>query len=321
MKAFISNSFQIPYQSTPIGFLSERNQLNKKIPSVKMSIGNEFSKKTNFLPKTSQKKEIYLKLNTSIEDVIMKLQEIQIKGDFLKFCYINREHLSYDLLYRLTVLKLRSESNKENTTQIQKIEIFRKKILENTMFVDQAVAQSLILGEKRIKEILNKSQNQELVEKNIGEDRVSVSCFWVVLFASLVAWEKKSLIDGQIDSTGTYQKLLNIKKIFKKSDKHQKLLAVELKNIQTYLTDDQSKTSFQKIDLDSISGLKLLISQLEKLPSSSYGPLLKKISNIHDEIFFETYGIETKGLHQQYSPFVPLPIKTKSKLVEIQQNK
>ena len=159
------------------------------------------------------------------------------------------------------------------------------------------------------------------MKKNIGEDRINVSCFWIVLFASLVAWEKKSLVEGQQDLTGTYQKLLNIKNIFKESKKHQDLLATELKKIQNCLTNEKNENCSQEIDLDSISGLKLLISQLEKLPSSSYGPLLAKISESYRETFFKTYGTETGNLQKQYSPFVPLKIKTKSKLVEIQQNK
>jgi len=319
MEAFVFNYLACYHQPNQKNCSIRKNHVVQMKIGLKMSSNENFSKKIKILPNPFQKKENFFKLNISVEEVIKKLQNIQSKEDFLNFCYINRGNLSYDLLYRLTVLKLRNENNQERINQIQKVEIFRKKILESTLVSDQAVAQSLILGEKRIKEILNKSNDSEIVRKNIGENRISVSCFWVVLFASLIAWEKRISKEGQIDSNETYQKLLSIKSIFKESEKHQKLLANELKVIQGELIKDKKEKISTEIDIDSINGLKLLISQLEKLPSSSYGPLLTKVSKIYDEVVFQTYGIKSKGLHEQYSPFTPIPIKTKSRLVEIQQ--
>mmetsp|Transcript_529 Transcript_529/g.1243 ORF Transcript_529/g.1243 Transcript_529/m.1243 type:complete len:297 (-) Transcript_529:2345-3235(-) len=284
----------------------------------RMLKGNLSQNQLDFFAKPLPKKETSLKLDTPVEEVIIRLQKLQSKEDFLKFCYINRFHLSFDLLYRLTILKLRNENNQENSAKIFKIEEFRKKIMKNTLITDQAIAQSLILGEKRIKEILNKSHDPEIVEKKIGEDRVNVSCFWVVLFASLVAWEKKNSIEGQLESIETYQKLLNIKKIFEKSDRHQNLLANELKVIQKQLLQE-GKKEILEIDVESMRGLKLLVTQLEKLPSGSYGPLLESVIEIYKTNFFKIFGMETGSLQKQYTPFVPVKIKTMSKLIKIQQ--
>jgi len=271
--------------------------------------------------KPFERKQSHLYLNISVETLISNLQEMYLKENFTDFCFLNREHLSYDLLYRLTVLKLKSEENTNNQNQILKVDGFRKRILETTMVTDQAISQTLILAEKRIKEILNKTQNPEFVIQNIGEDRIHISCFWVVLFAALVAWEKKIGSDDQIANSDTYQKLSTIKEIFVNSEKHQSLLATELKTIQNFLGFENNSNSQSTVGVDCITGLKLLISQLEKLPSSSYGPLLFQVSKFYNKVFFENYGIKNESLRSQNIVFIPKKIKTKSKLVEIQQNK
>jgi len=151
---------------------------------------NSSIKALNF-PNSSSKKFIRLNTDETIQKIIINLQKISDEKTFFDFCITNREHLSYCLLYRLTALKLKAESDIENENQSDNIANFRKKILENILFIDQPVSQALILSEKRIKEILESSMEKDLILKKIGEDTPNVTCFWIVMQAALLAWEKK----------------------------------------------------------------------------------------------------------------------------------
>ena len=244
------------------------------------------------------------------------MQKISDQKTFFNFCLTNREHLSYCLLYRLSALKLKAESEVKNDSQTKNIKNFRKKILENILFIDQPVSQALILSEKRIKEILENPLKEEFILKKIGEDALSVTCFWIVLYAALLAWRKKEESENFQIKVETYEKLKKVHEIFSGSQKHRFLLAQELLFLEKYLdAKTNSWTQSQKNQKDLIEGLKILISQLEKLPSNSYGILLQSTVEICNQILKTEFGSKIENL-DNFKIFFPLnSIQNDSKLI------
>jgi len=186
------------------GFQSGKN-LNRKINSKFNDISfYKLKKKTKPLIQCNKndwnliepnlRKSYKFNIDESVEKSIVKFQLVENPNSFYDFCFINREYLNYCFLYRLTAFKLRTETDLKIKRQTKKIEDFRKKILNNITFIDQPVSQGLILGEKRIKEILQCSLSEKEILGKIGDDIPSISCFWVVLNAALSAWEKKKLM-------------------------------------------------------------------------------------------------------------------------------
>ena len=87
-------------------FLNSYNSLNSKShKNTQISLTSQF-----YYEKTSEKKLNRQKIILPIDDVILGLQSNETEKDFLKFCFLNRENISYVLLYQITALKLKKES-------------------------------------------------------------------------------------------------------------------------------------------------------------------------------------------------------------------
>jgi hypothetical protein len=263
-----------------------------------------------------------LRLAFAFIQFLNKFQKIYPKKQFLDVCYINRDFLSFSLLYRLTALKLRAEIDPKKLNQTKGIDDFRKKVLKNILFTDQTITQGLILAEKRIKQILAlKFLQEEDIVKHIGDDHTSIACFWVVLQSALIAWEKKEKIENEKrNSYETYEKLKKINEIFSKSEKHQELLAVELKYIDSLQKKKINEREYERCEHDYLEGLKILISQLEKLPPNSYGLFLKKIFKISNQILEKNFASKIENFNDIKIKLPLSDVENTSKLIELQKN-
>lgn len=289
--------------------LKYMNKKNKILCNISPSISLE----------PSTRKLFRLKTDESIQNIINSLQNVPDESNFFKFCICNREQLSYCLLYRLTALKLKTEGDQSVQKQSKNIDNFRRKILENTMYIDQTISQSLILSEKRIKNIMENTDEKNIL-KNIGENSTSVCAFWIVLNSALAAWEKKSLNDLGVKKNGVYEKLKNINSVFLASKKHQSLLAHEMIYYQNSIKLDSQQLLSTHNEIEMIDGLMLLILQLEKLPSNSYGTLHKKTIKLCEKILEKNLGSNLENL-TNFKISVPLTdVENNSRLVEIQNN-
>lgn len=294
------------YTKKGMRYINKKNWFTCKIsPSIFLTPGT--------------KKFFKLKTDENIQNIINSLQKVSDEKNFFEFCVCNREHLSYCLLYRLTALKLRTEGDVSVKNQSKNIDNFRKKILENNMYIDQAISQSFILSEKRIKNILENFREEDIL-KNIGENSTSVCAFWIVLNSALAAWEKKGVNDNENKKNGVYDKLKNINTVFLASEKHQSLLAHEMIFYQNSINSGHQKSQSIYSEKEMIEGLMLLILQLEKLPSNSYGTLHKKIIKFCEKILEKNLGSNMENL-TNFKISVPLTeVENNSRLVEIQNN-
>merc|ERR1712100_137903 len=256
------------------------------------------------------------KINSQIDEIILNLQATETDSDFLKFCFLNRDIISYVFLYQITALKLKGEETGSISIRANKIKNLRKKILENIQLIDQPVTQSLIISEKVVKEILSLNEQSSSIFSLIKNDKINISCLWIVLTAAISAWQKKISLGEDETSRSTLEKLLKIKKIIFLNDNFRSSLSKELLFLDSYkfLVKESENIEFE---IGFLDGLKLLICILEKLPKSSYGILLDEVSGCYDSIVEEKLGLKKFSLTQNAIQFNPKKISTDSRLVNI----
>jgi hypothetical protein len=297
-------------KSTNNLFLNSYNSLNSKShKNTQISLTSQF-----YYEKTSEKKLNRQKIILPIDDVILGLQSNETEKDFLKFCFLNRENISYVLLYQITALKLKKEEDEQEILRGNKIIGLRKKILENIQLIDQPVSQSLIVSEKIIKEILTKEYSDGELKSLVKNNKLNISSLWIVLTAAITAWEKKIEFEEDEVSAQTLERIKKIKKIIFSDKKISFLLAKEFVFID-FFNFEESKSP--DVEIGCLDGLKLLICFLEKLPKSSYGTLLEKVSEIYGKVLFAKFGIKKQFLGENVIQFSPKKITTDSRLVNI----
>ena len=273
----------------------------------------------NFSPKEKNQNSLFI--NSSVENTISELQNNRENFSFFLFCNINREHINYSLLYRLTSLKLRAEADEKIQNQAQLIDDFRNKILENVLLTDQPVSHAFILAEKRLKDLVNNDNiTKETIVNSIGKTPIEVSCIWIVLNSALAAWENKKYYENNLVNSEIYLKMKMINQILSESKLHQSLLPVEIMFIALNLNEN-GKLIEDKCYIDYIEGLMLIICQLEKMPPSSYSFFLEKIKNITKKIFFKNFEKEIENFQYTDIKFSPLKVGALSKLIEVKQLK
>ena len=114
-----------------------------------------FSGSKFYFDEVKEMKKNRQKLNLPLDNILLDLQSKDMDDTFLKFCFLNRDNISYSLLYQITALKLKGEETDNNSSRSIKIKELRKKILENIQIIDQPITQSLIISEKTVKELLS----------------------------------------------------------------------------------------------------------------------------------------------------------------------
>jgi hypothetical protein len=284
----------------------------KNNKNIQLALASEFYYET-----ISEKKLNKQKINLPINDIILGLQSNETEKDFLKFCFLNRENISYILLHQITALKLKKDEDDKETLRGNKIIGLRKKILENVQLIDQPISQSLIVSEKIIKEILTKDYSDRDLKRLIKNNKLNVSSLWIVLTAAITAWEKKIEFENEEISSKTLEKIKKIKKVVFSDKEINCLLAKEFIFIDFFDSNDSNSTNFETGYID---GLKLFICILEKLPKSSYGILLGKVSDIYKKILIVNFGIKKQLFGENVAQFFPKKITTDSRLVNIKDN-
>jgi hypothetical protein len=268
----------------------------------------------------SPQEKIKNSLNTdsSPEKVISELQKNRENYLFFLFCSVNRKHLNYSLLYRLTSLKLRAETEEKTQYQAQFIDEFRKKILENILLIDQPVLQGLVLAEKRLKELVNKENfDYENIIKSFGKKPIEISCFWIVLNAAISAWENKKFFENNISNSEIFSKMKIINQTLIESKIYYSLLPVEIKFLELNFNSRDREITLDDLHIEYIEGLMLLVCQLEKMPSSSYSYFLEKVNSLIKRIFLENFGKEIKNFEHIDIKFELIKLAPLSKLAEI----
>ena len=299
-----------PFYLLDINFINVKKNFFRKNFFFCMKSQFSFSDK-------NERKKNRIKANTNNEVVITQLQKIQSREFFLKFCNNNREHFSFNLLYRLTALKLKTcEGNEEE--QEKSLTEFRKRVQESMLIIDQPFSQSLILAEKKLKESLKNKDDYIFVSENIGDDKLNNSCFWIVLNSAIIAWERKKSVKNK--NAGTYDSLLNIKNLISKNPKYQEMLPHEMKFLQKAFENKSDQYILKIFDPSFLDGIKLIICYLEKLPSSSYGSILLEITGIYNICFQNIFKTKTQEIRDFNIQFTPKRVETQSRLAEIQKS-
>jgi len=256
------------------------------------------------------------KISTQMDDIILKLQSTQTDSDFLKFCFLNRDTISYVFLYQITALKLKGEETQSDNVRANKIKELRKKILENIQLIDQPITQSLIISEKVVKEILTLDDQTSNITSIVKNEKINISSLWIVLTAAISAWQKKISFGEDDNSRSTLEKLLKTKKTIFSNENFQSSLSKELLFLDSYKFSGKESKNVD-FEIGFLDGLKLLICILEKLPKSSYGVLLDEVSECYGNIVREKLGLEKVSLVQNAIQFNPKKISTDSRLVNI----
>jgi len=284
-----------------------------KTQNTKLNISSKFN--YNNILSMKKKRQI---VNLPLDSIILELQSNEVNNDFLKFCFLNRDNISYVLLYQITALKLKGEETEKNKTNDNKINYLREKILENIQLIDQPITQSLIVAEKIVKEMLQ-DENRELnFSQVITNDKINVASIWIVLTAAISAWQNKIRYSKDETPETTLKKLVNLKKMIFKEEMFYSFLSKELSLLDSY-DFLSSKIKPVEIDVGLLDGIKLLICILEKLPKSSYGVLLDDISIFYNNLLKTKLGLTKQSLTDNIIQFSPRKINTDSRLVNIKE--
>jgi len=163
-----------------------KNLRSQILPNKNSNTQLNLNAKFNY-DQVSNMKNYRQKLNFPIDNIILDLQSKELDNDFLKFCFLNRDNISYVLLHQITALKLKSEENGTDDTRVNKIKALRKRILENIQLIDQPISQSLILSEKTVKEILALDDINDIFNLTIKKDKLNTSSLCIVLSATISA--------------------------------------------------------------------------------------------------------------------------------------
>jgi len=255
------------------------------------------------------------KINLPLDNIILELQSKGVNSDFLKFCFLNRDYISYSLLYQLTALKLKGEEAESDVLRVDKIKELRKNILENIQLIDQPITQSLIVSEKIVKEILLQDNLESNLDFLIKKNKIDVSSLWIVLTAAISAWQNKIKFEEDEISKKTLEKLKLIKKKIFSDKRNITFLAKEFKLLDSL----NSTTALSSVEIGLLDGIKLLICILEKLPKSSYGILLNEVSITHKNLMLSSLGLKEKPMVENGIQFLPKKIVTDSRLVNIKK--
>jgi hypothetical protein len=252
---------------------------------------NLFLCRINCQEYADKRKSLRLPIDNNIDSTIASLQQCSTKTEILDFCFVNRDFLSYSLLSRLTSLKLKAQQDGLKEEQVSKIELILKNIIMANSCVDRSSYQSMISAEKIIKQLLEKQDEIYEINHEIKESKIRMSWFWIVLSAAIISWEGKLKEKQSGQETEVYEKLLNIKKknFFKNIAIEN--LPVEIQYLESKLLGDNNFLNIEISPVELLQGLKLIISQLEKLPTTFYGPLLRIIKNEYDDIMKDNLGL------------------------------
>nr|UXY87968.1 hypothetical protein CcurKRNrm3_p109 [Cryptomonas curvata] len=316
--------FASVYTNPLIYFFSQskktnRLSVNRLFVRVKCSISSGLIQN---IPSPTERHKNSLYVNSTIENIISELQSIREISAFLLFCNINRQYIGYSLLYRLTSLKLRAESDLEIQYQSLVIDNFRNKILEKLLLIDQPVSQGFILAEKRLKDLINSENfNYKNIVDSFGKKSIEISCFWIVLNSAITAWDNKKFFENDLNNSQIYSKMKMINQILYESEFHQSLIPFEIKFLDLNLNRNKIDTTEDKFYIDHLEGLMLIICQLEKMPSSSYSFILQKIKNITRTIYFKNFGKEIENFEYVDIKFTLFQSPLLSKLIEVKQLK
>lgn len=202
------------------------------------------------------------------------------------------------------------------------IDGFINKILEKLLIVDQPVLQGFILAEKRLKDLINNENfDYNNIIDSIGKKPIEISCFWIILNAAITAWDNKKFIENNSNNFQIYSKMKMINQILYESKFHQSFIPFEIRLLDLNLNRGETNFKEDKFYLDHIEGLLLIISQLEKMPASSYSFFLQKIKNITRDIFLRNFGKEIENFEYLDIKFSPIQLPSLSKLTEVKQLK
>jgi hypothetical protein len=285
--------------------------LRSKDKITKLNISSRF-----YYQETLDMKDNRQKINLPLDEILLELQSKELETDFLKFCFLNRDNLSYSLLYQITALKLKGEEKEAENIRSNKIKELRKKILEHIQLIDQPITQSLIVSEKTVKELLTQDDSISNLDKIIKKNRIDVSSLWIVLTAAISAWENKLKFEEDDNAKTTLKKLKKIKKTVFSDDLVNAFVAKELIFIDSFLFSGTKETAPDLV-VENLDGIKLLICILEKLPKSSYGILLAEVSYFYNNLLKSKLGLKKMSLTDTAIQFSPRQINTDSRLAKI----
>merc|ERR1712216_411680 len=246
-----------------------------------------FSGSKFYFDEVKEMKKNRQKLNLPLDNILLDLQSKDMDDTFLKFCFLNRDNISYSLLYQITALKLKGEETDNNSSRSIKI-----------------------------KELLSQENLTSGLDRFVKKNKLDVSSLWIVLTAAISAWKNKIRIDEDDTAKSTLERLTKIKKNVFSNDDIESLLAKELIMLDSFCFSE-TNNSTAEIESGILDGLKLLVCILEKLPKSSYGTLLGEISEFYNILLNSKFGIKSPSMTKNSIQFSPKKITTDSRLAGI----
>lgn len=262
---------------------------------------------------------------STCDEIIEYFEDARHRDDFKKVVIANRDLVTENVLYRFTSAILQVESRKTNLEtrdeEARNMRQLRKELISICWSFDYELKMGMQIAEARLLNVLKGSDVRRDVATNCGQNRTEVNCFWIVIFAAVVAWEERGQENPELANVDMQKSLAAAAEAMQSLEIVNKYLSSSLKAVQKILASSDPAVQTQVVadmDDDMITELGCFTEQIRLLPTPAYGGLVQRLRAIMDYILSDKYGIQPQVLE----PFrfdVPEVEKT-SRLVAFSKN-
>lgn len=216
------------------------------------------------------------------------------KTEFDKIVAVNRDLVGFLLLYRMTsmILREQTEGDKEREKTWRAL---RQRIIDVEWDFDARARIDQQEAEKIVQVAL--AQQKDFTSEALAfikGDRGRANAIWITLYAAVAAWEDRKSEKKTVKQE-VFDQLMKAAKAMNDSSTVQGALSPVLKAVQNILTapsQEQQAAVVKGIDDGAVEELGILIEQIRLYPATQYKSLHKRLIDIMAFLKKAKYGVD-----------------------------
>lgn len=223
----------------------------------------------------------------SADKVVENLAVAMNANNLAKEIVTNRHFITERVLYRFTSALLQAESQGA-TEEALNMRRLRAEIMKICWYYDEPLRNKLFDAEERVVSVIRappESNTVGEIDRVCGNDTTTVNAFWIVLYASVAAWEAKQSAENEQPNPDVEEKLSRIAGASQQSQKIKKYLSSCLRAVGMVLassTPEEQEEALSSLDEEAVADMCIIQEQIRLWPPHAYGPFLKKLQPIVD---------------------------------------